>query len=89
MKRCQMKIIVQRTIQDAPRNHVKLSSEKARANTTPNKEDRKKQVPRKRNSHLGFRSTIITESPRRNILLINLSLFTGSAFFFPFPVFGT
>lgn len=40
-------------------------------------------------SYLGFLSTMITESPRRNILLMNLSLFTGCAFFFPFPVFGT
>jgi hypothetical protein len=31
----------------------------------------------------------MTESPRRNILLMNRSLFTGLAFFFPFPVFGT
>lgn len=37
----------------------------------------------------GFRSTKMTESPRKNILLINLSLFTGFAFFFPLPVFGT
>ena len=39
--------------------------------------------------HLGFLRTIITESPRRNILLMNRSLLTGRAFFFPFPVFGT
>lgn len=39
--------------------------------------------------HLGFLRTMITESPRRNILLMNLSLLTGWAFFFPFPVFGT
>jgi len=38
--------------------------------------------------HLGFLRTMITESPRRNILLMNLSLLTGSAFFFPLPVFG-
>jgi len=38
--------------------------------------------------HLGFLRTIITESPRRNILLMNLSLLTGRAFFLPFPVFG-
>lgn len=31
----------------------------------------------------------MTESPRRNILLMNLSLFTGRAFFLPLPVFGT
>jgi hypothetical protein len=39
--------------------------------------------------HLGFLRTMITESPRRNILLMNLSLLTGWAFFLPFPVFGT
>ena len=38
--------------------------------------------------HFGFLRTMITESPRRNILLMNLSLLTGSAFFLPFPVFG-
>lgn len=38
---------------------------------------------------MGFRRTMITESPRRNILLINLSLLTATAFFFPFPVLGT
>lgn len=37
----------------------------------------------------GLRSTRITESPRRNILEINLSLLTGFDFFFPLPVFGT
>lgn len=37
----------------------------------------------------GFRKTRITESPRRNILEIYLSLFTGLDFFLPFPVFGT
>jgi len=37
----------------------------------------------------GLRSTRITESPRRNILEINLSLFTGLDFFLPLPVFGT
>lgn len=42
-----------------------------------------------RTSHFGFLRTMITESPRRNILLINLSLLTGRAFFLPFPVFGT
>ena len=31
----------------------------------------------------------ITESPRRNILLMYLSLFTGLAFFAPLPAFGT
>jgi hypothetical protein len=31
----------------------------------------------------------MTESPQRNILLMNRSLFTSLAFFFPFPVFGT
>ena len=36
----------------------------------------------------GFLRTRITESPRRNILAINLSLFTGLPFFCPFPVFG-
>lgn len=30
----------------------------------------------------------MTESPRRNIFEINLSLLTGLAFFFPFPGFG-
>ncbi len=38
--------------------------------------------------HFGFLRTIMKESPRRNILLMNRSLFTGLAFFFPFPVFG-
>lgn len=37
----------------------------------------------------GFLRTRITESPRKNILEINLSLFTGFTFFFPFPVRGT
>merc|ERR1711909_105975 len=37
----------------------------------------------------GFLSTRITESPRRNILEMYLSLFTGLDFFFPFPVLGT
>jgi len=36
----------------------------------------------------GFLSTRITESPRRNILLIYRSLLTGFAFFVPFPDFG-
>lgn len=36
----------------------------------------------------GLRRTNMTESPRRNILLMYLSLFTGLAFFVPFPVFG-
>merc|ERR1740123_2873833 len=33
--------------------------------------------------HFGFLRTRITESPRRNILLMNRSLFTGFAFFLP------
>lgn len=37
----------------------------------------------------GFLSTNITESPRRNILEMKRSLFTGFTFFFPFPVRGT
>merc|ERR1712241_1581755 len=36
----------------------------------------------------GFFNTRMTESPRRNIFDMNLSLFTGLAFFFPLPVFG-
>lgn len=40
-------------------------------------------------SYLGFRSTTITLSPRKNILLMKRSLLTGFAFAFPFPVFGT
>jgi len=32
---------------------------------------------------------MITESPRRNILLMKRSLLTGWAFFFPLPVLGT
>lgn len=36
----------------------------------------------------GFLRTRMTESPRRNIFGINLSLFTGFAFFLPFPVRG-
>jgi len=36
----------------------------------------------------GFFRTIITESPLKNILLINLSLFTACCFFFPLPVLG-
>merc|ERR1712232_39539 len=40
-------------------------------------------------SHLGFRSTTITLSPRKNILLMNLSLLTGFDFFLPLPVLGT
>lgn len=52
-----------------------------------------KSVPmEKRPDHLamaaGFLRTKITESPLRNILAMNLSLFTGFAFFLPFPVFG-
>lgn len=47
-------------------------------------------IEQRRNTfYLGFRRTMITESPRRNILLINLSLLTGRAFFFPLPVLGT
>ena len=38
--------------------------------------------------YLGFRRTRMTESPRRNILLMNLSLFCGVEPFFPFPDFG-
>merc|ERR1719351_416218 len=37
---------------------------------------------------IGFLRTRMTESPRKNILLINLSLLTGLAFFLPFPVLG-
>merc|ERR1719341_182810 len=37
----------------------------------------------------GFLRTRMTESPLRNILEMNLSLFTGFAFFFPLPVFGS
>merc|ERR1719458_453152 len=37
----------------------------------------------------GFFRTRITESPLRNILEMNLSLFTGFAFFLPFPVLGS
>uniref|UniRef100_A0A1J3FXY8 Uncharacterized protein n=1 Tax=Noccaea caerulescens TaxID=107243 RepID=A0A1J3FXY8_NOCCA len=40
-------------------------------------------------AHFGFLRTIMTESPRRNILLMKRSLLTASAFFLPFPVFGT
>lgn len=40
-------------------------------------------------SYLGLRSTRMTESPRRNILLIKRSLLTGVEPFLPFPVFGT
>merc|ERR1711862_255626 len=36
----------------------------------------------------GFLRTRMTESPRKNILLINLSLLTGLAFFLPLPVLG-
>ena len=39
--------------------------------------------------HLGLRSTTITLSPRKNILLMKRSLFTGLAFCLPLPVFGT
>lgn len=38
--------------------------------------------------HLGFLSTMMTESPRRNILLMNLSLLTGREPFLPLPVLG-
>lgn len=37
----------------------------------------------------GFLNTKMTESPRKNIFDINLSLLTGFTFFFPFPVRGT
>jgi len=37
---------------------------------------------------IGFFRTRITESPRRNILEMNRSLFTGLDFFLPFPAFG-
>jgi len=37
----------------------------------------------------GSLSTMMTESPLRNILLMNLSLFIGRAFFLPLPVLGT
>lgn len=37
----------------------------------------------------GFRSTKMTESPRRNILLMKRSLLTDWRLFFPFPFFGT
>merc|ERR1711865_705111 len=37
---------------------------------------------------MGLRSTRMTESPRRNILLMYRSLLTGLAFFAPFPAFG-
>lgn len=39
--------------------------------------------------YLGFLSTRITESPLRNSLLMNRSLLTGLAPFFPRPVLGT
>ena len=39
--------------------------------------------------HLGLRSTTITLSPRRNILLMKRSRLMGMAFFLPLPVFGT
>ena len=38
--------------------------------------------------HLGFRSTRMQESPRRNILLMKRSLFTGLLPFFPLPDLG-
>lgn len=38
---------------------------------------------------MGFLRIRITESPRRNILEMYLSLFTGLDFFFPLPVLGT
>lgn len=37
---------------------------------------------------MGFLRTRMTESPRRNILEMYLSLLTGLDFFFPLPVFG-
>ena len=39
-------------------------------------------------NYLGFLNTRMTESPRRNILLMNLSLLTGLEPFLPLPVFG-
>ena len=39
-------------------------------------------------NYLGFLKTRMTESPRRNILLMNLSLLTGLEPFLPLPVFG-
>lgn len=39
--------------------------------------------------YLGFLNTRMTESPLKNSLLINLSLFTGLAPFLPLPVLGT
>lgn len=38
--------------------------------------------------YLGFRSTMMTESPLRNILLMKRSLLTGRAPFLPLPVLG-
>ena len=35
--------------------------------------------------YLGFATTSMTESPRKNIFAISLSLLTPRAFFFPFP----
>ena len=40
-------------------------------------------------AHFGFRSTMMTLSPRRNILEMKRSLLTGFALRLPFPVFGT
>ena len=37
-------------------------------------------------AHFGLRRTRMTESPRRNILLMKRSLLTGAAFFAPLPV---
>ena len=39
-------------------------------------------------TYLGLRNTKITESPRKNIFEMKRSLFTGLAFFLPFPVLG-
>jgi hypothetical protein len=41
-----------------------------------------------RDFYLGFLSTMMTESPRRNILLMKRSLFTGREPFLPLPVLG-
>ena len=39
--------------------------------------------------HFGLRSTRMTLSPRRKSFVMNRSLYTGFAFFCPFPVRGT
>ena len=38
--------------------------------------------------YFGLRTTMTTESPRKNILLTTRSLFTGVDPFLPLPVFG-